>query len=116
MAQCVQIVGSYLSPYVRKVLVVLDLKGIHYEIDPIVPFFGDDRFSEMSPLREFQFSSITTPRWPTLLSSASTSRIAILSLLSIPPTSLTALVHDGSKNTPIRAWERCSSGSYSTKS
>ena len=47
----VQIIGGYLSPYVRKVLVVLDLKGIPYEIDPIVPFFGDDRFSRMSPLR-----------------------------------------------------------------
>ncbi len=51
MAQRVQIIGGYLSPYVRKVLVVLDLKGIPYEIDPIVPFFGDDRFSQMSPLR-----------------------------------------------------------------
>ena len=47
----VQIIGSYLSPYVRKVLVVLDLKGISYEIDPIVPFFGNDRFSQMSPVR-----------------------------------------------------------------
>ena len=36
----VRIVGSYLSPYVRKVLVVLDLKGIPYEIDPIIPFIG----------------------------------------------------------------------------
>lgn len=40
-----------MSPYVRKVLVVLDRKGIPYEIDPIVPFFGDDRFSKLSPLR-----------------------------------------------------------------
>lgn len=47
----VRIIGSYLSPYVRKVLVVLDLKGIDYEIDPIVPFFGDDRFAQLSPLR-----------------------------------------------------------------
>ncbi|MBN9486064.1 MAG: glutathione S-transferase family protein [Alphaproteobacteria bacterium] len=45
------IVGSYLSPYVRKVLVSLELKGIAYEVDPIVPFFGDDRFSRLSPLR-----------------------------------------------------------------
>jgi glutathione S-transferase len=36
---------------VRKVLVVLGLKGIPYEIDPIVPFFGDDRFSRISPIR-----------------------------------------------------------------
>ena len=46
-----QIIGSYLSPYVRKVLVVLDLKGLRYEIDPIVPFLGDDRFSALSPIR-----------------------------------------------------------------
>ena len=45
------IVGSYLSPYVRKVLVCLELKGIPYEVDPIVPFYGNDRFSELSPLR-----------------------------------------------------------------
>jgi glutathione S-transferase len=45
------IVGSYLSPYVRKALVCLELKGIPYEVDPIVPFYGDDRFSTLSPLR-----------------------------------------------------------------
>jgi glutathione S-transferase len=51
MAPLVQIIGSFLSPYVRKVLVALDLKGISFEIDPIVPFFGDDRFSQLSPIR-----------------------------------------------------------------
>lgn len=51
MAERVTIVGSYLSPYVRKVLVCLDLKGIAYEIDPIVPFFGGERFAELSPIR-----------------------------------------------------------------
>jgi glutathione S-transferase len=51
MKDRVQIIGSYLSPYVRKVLVVLHLKGIPYEIDPIVPFMGDDRFSKLSPIR-----------------------------------------------------------------
>jgi glutathione S-transferase len=47
----VAVVGSYLSPFVRKVLVALDLKGVPYEIDPITPFLGDDRFSRISPLR-----------------------------------------------------------------
>jgi glutathione S-transferase len=51
VADRVTIIGSYLSPYVRKVLVCLDLKGVAYEIDPIVPFFGDDRFAELSPIR-----------------------------------------------------------------
>jgi glutathione S-transferase len=47
----VRVIGSYLSPYVRKVLVCLELKGLAYEIDPIVPFFGGDRFTALSPLR-----------------------------------------------------------------
>ena len=45
------VVGSYISPYVRKVLVCLDLKGIEYRIDPIVPFYGNDEFGRVSPLR-----------------------------------------------------------------
>ena len=51
MTQPVQIVGSPISPYVRKVLVCLDRKKIECEIDPIVPFFGGERFSQLSPLR-----------------------------------------------------------------
>jgi glutathione S-transferase len=51
MREPVRIVGSYVSPYVRKVLVVLDVKGIPYEIDPIIPFFGNDEFSKLSPIR-----------------------------------------------------------------
>ena len=47
----IRIIGSYLSPYVRKVLACLDLKGLAYEIDPIVPYMGDDRFTALSPLR-----------------------------------------------------------------
>ena len=47
----VQIIGSFISPYVRKVLVVLNLKQIPYQIDPIIPFMGDDRFSRLSPVR-----------------------------------------------------------------
>jgi glutathione S-transferase len=51
MNDCVRVIGSYLSPYVRKVLVLLHMKGIPYEIDPIIPFMGDERFSKLSPLR-----------------------------------------------------------------
>ena len=51
LAQPSRIIGSYLSPYVRKVLVCLHEKGLPYEIDPIVPFFGDERFSSVSPVR-----------------------------------------------------------------
>lgn len=47
----VTVVGSYISPYVRKVLVCLDLKGIPYEIDPIIPFYGGPEFGRISPVR-----------------------------------------------------------------
>jgi glutathione S-transferase len=46
-----RIIGNYVSPYVRKVLVCLELKGIDYEIDPIAPFVGNEEFSRLSPLR-----------------------------------------------------------------
>lgn len=45
------VVGSYLSPYVRKLLAVLELKGLAYEVDPIVPFYGNDEFTQLSPTR-----------------------------------------------------------------
>jgi glutathione S-transferase len=45
------VVGSYLSPYVRKVLACLALKGVAYRIDPIVPFYGNEEFTRLSPLR-----------------------------------------------------------------
>ena len=32
-------------------LAACELKGVPYRLDPIVPFFGDDRFSELNPLR-----------------------------------------------------------------
>ena len=51
MTPDIRIIGSYASPYVRKVLAVLEIKGLRYEIDPIVPFMGDDRFTAVSPLR-----------------------------------------------------------------
>jgi glutathione S-transferase len=46
-----KIIGSFVSPYVRKVLACLELKGIDYEVDPITPFFGNEEFARLSPLR-----------------------------------------------------------------
>jgi len=47
-----KIIGSYVSPYDRKVLACMTLKGVDdYEIDPITPFFGDEEFARLSPLR-----------------------------------------------------------------
>jgi len=51
MPDPIRIIGSYISPYVRKVLVCLDLKGVPYRIDPVVPFYGNDEFARLSPLR-----------------------------------------------------------------
>jgi glutathione S-transferase len=45
------VIGNYLSPYVRKVLACMELKGLEYEIDPIVPFVGNEAFERISPLR-----------------------------------------------------------------
>jgi len=47
----IRIVGSYVSPYVRKVLACLNLKGLPYEIDPITSFYAGDDFTKLSPLR-----------------------------------------------------------------
>ena len=40
----ITIIGSFVSPYVRKVLACLNLKGLAYEIDPITSFFAQRRF------------------------------------------------------------------------
>jgi glutathione S-transferase len=46
-----KILGSFVSPYVRKVLACMNLKGLAYEVDPITPFYGNDEFERLSPLR-----------------------------------------------------------------
>jgi glutathione S-transferase len=45
------LIGSPVSPYVRKVLAACAIKGVEVEVDPITPFMGDDDFSRISPLR-----------------------------------------------------------------
>lgn len=45
------IIGSFVSPYVRKVLAAMNLKRLAYEVDPITPFYGNDAFERLSPLR-----------------------------------------------------------------
>ena len=47
----IRIIGSFVSPYVRKVLACLNLKGLDYEVDPITPFYGNEEFERLSPLR-----------------------------------------------------------------
>jgi glutathione S-transferase len=45
------VIGSPVSPYARKVFAACALKGIEFEIDPLVAFFGDERFTKLSPVR-----------------------------------------------------------------
>jgi glutathione S-transferase len=47
----IRIIGSFVSPYVRKVLACMNLKGLAYEVDPITPFCGNEEFERLSPLR-----------------------------------------------------------------
>lgn len=46
-----KLIGSFVSPYVRKVTACLHLKGLVYEIDPITAFYGNEEFERLSPLR-----------------------------------------------------------------
>jgi glutathione S-transferase len=45
------VIGSFVSPYVRKVLAAMNLKCLAYQVDPITPFYGNDEFERLSPLR-----------------------------------------------------------------
>ena len=47
----IRVIGAHVSPYARKVYLALAAKGLAYECDPITPFFGDDEFGRLSPLR-----------------------------------------------------------------
>lgn len=51
MSNSLTVIGNYISPYVRKVLVCLEWKGIDYVVDPLTPFVGNDAFTRLSPLR-----------------------------------------------------------------
>ena len=47
----ISIIGSPISPYVKKVLTLLNMKGVDFDVDPITPFYGNEKFSALSPLR-----------------------------------------------------------------
>lgn len=46
----IKVYGVHGSPFVRKVLVALDLKGIPFEIVPQMPFAGDKDYLKINPL------------------------------------------------------------------
>lgn len=107
MTQPLTIIGSYVSPYVRKVLAGMNLKGVAYEVDPITPFFGNDEFRRLSPLC----------RIPVLidgdLSVSDSSVICAYLDEAIPATRCSRLTRRtapgraGSRNMPIRGSATC---------
>ncbi len=46
----IKVYGVHGSPFVRKVLIALDIKGIDYEIVPQMPFSGDTEYLKINPL------------------------------------------------------------------
>jgi glutathione S-transferase len=46
----IKIYGVHGSPFVRKVFIALDIKGIPYEIVPQMPFSGDKEYLKINPL------------------------------------------------------------------
>jgi len=46
----IKVHGVSLSPFVRKVLLTLDHKGIDYEVNPVFPGTDDPEFKKISPL------------------------------------------------------------------
>jgi hypothetical protein len=45
------IIGALPSPFVRKLLTMCELQGVPYEIDPVIPFYANEQFLKISPLR-----------------------------------------------------------------
>ena len=46
----IKVYGVHGSPFVRKVFIALDIKGIPYEIVPQMPFAGDKEYLKINPL------------------------------------------------------------------
>jgi len=117
MTSSIQIIGSPLSPYVRKVLAVLRHKGLAFELDPIVPFCGSEAFTALSPLRRIP---VYRDQYLTLCDSSVICqylwKTAIRRNPSTPRISRPGRVPVGSRSTLIHAWARYSSGDSCTSS
>ncbi len=51
MSNPVHVIGSPVSPFVRKVLAILAIKNVAFDIDPVVAFYTDERFLKLNPVR-----------------------------------------------------------------
>src|SRR5438477_1361267 len=104
------IIGGPISPYVRKVLAVCEMKGVPYQVDPIVPFFGDDRFSELNPLRRIPvyIDDQVSVSDSTVICEYLEERFPTPALL--PKTPAERARGAGSRSSPTRAWAMSLSG------
>ncbi|PCI63707.1 MAG: glutathione S-transferase [Kordiimonadales bacterium] len=50
MREPLTLIGTPISPFVRKVMAVLELKGLDYKLTPQVPFFPTEEFRAISPM------------------------------------------------------------------
>ncbi|MBL4789764.1 MAG: glutathione S-transferase family protein [Kordiimonadaceae bacterium] len=50
MHETLTLIGTPISPFVRKVMAVLQLKGLDYSLIPQVPFFPTEEFRAISPM------------------------------------------------------------------
>jgi glutathione S-transferase len=93
-------------PYVRKVLAVLASEGHRLSDRPIVPFFGNDRFSEISPLRRIPCirDGKVTLCDSTVICEYLEDRHPDAALYPREPP--TARARAGSRSSPTRAWAR----------
>jgi len=65
------IYGSTVSPFVRKVRVVMAEKGVEYTLDPVNPFGAPPEFAEISPLKRIlAFRDTDVPEPNTLCDSS----------------------------------------------
>ena len=63
--------GSTISPFVRKVRIVMAEKGLEYTLDPVNPFGAPPEFAEISPLKRIPaFRDTDVPEPNTLCDSS----------------------------------------------
>ena len=98
MAKTLTVIGSFVSPYVRKVLACMNLKGLNYEVDPITPFYGNDEFERLSPLRRIPVLIDGDFTCPIPQSSVRTWMRPIAVIHCSPPTQRTARLLAGWRN------------------
>ena len=51
MSSPLTLIGTPVSPFVRKIMAILDLKGVPFRVDPVVAFYTDAAFMKLNPLR-----------------------------------------------------------------